>query len=384
MKNAKYLFVILFLIGTIFAYPQPEKKSLAEIYKGGIVRFIPELTLDDSSMPEEAFFEAVVDIACDNKGNIYISDYKACNIKKFDSSGKFIKIIGRKGQGPGEFNMPFWLAATDDRLFVWDMMNMRLCALSLEGEFIKSVTFQIQEGRPQKLRSLPDGNIVIEMEKIYFGEADRPQDCTIEIYSPSLEHKNTVYSQQVWPNRYMTIGSKGVNIPQPFSPLVYWDVAPDGKIVVGYSKNYEIEFYDAIKGKLFSFTHNYEPVKVTDEDKETFFGNIASPRDGVMLQRGASDFTRKNTEFPKLKPSFDGILVDSEGNILVRSYQKNRADERNFFDAFDSKGNFLGVVKIEGDTIFYSGVRIRENYFWRQETDKEGLIKVVKYRISGG
>lgn len=336
-------------------------------------------------MPEDALLEAPVDIACDRKGNVYISDYKANNIKKLDSSGKFIKVIGRKGQGPGEFNMPFWLTATDDRLFVWDMMNIRLCALSLEGEFIKSITFQISEGRPQKLRSLPNGNVAVEMEKIYYEEADKPQDCTIEIYSPDLERKKTVYSQQVWRNRYMIIESKGVYILEPFSPLVHWDVTPEGKIVIGYSKNYEIEIYDIIKGKLFSFTHDYEPVKVTDEDKEVFFSSIASgivsSRGGVM-QRGAPDFVRKNTEFPKIKPSFDGILVDSEGNILVRSYRKNRADERKFFDAFDSKGNFLGIVKIEGESIFFSGVRIRENYFWQQEPDKEGLIKVVKYRIS--
>lgn len=383
MKNLKYLLTILFLIGAIFVYPlQKKEKTLTEIYKGGIVRFVPELTIDDSSMPEEAFFEAFVDIACDKKGNIYISDYKACNIKKFDSSGNFIKVIGRKGQGPGEFNMPFWLTATDNRLFVWDMMNMRLCALSLEGEFIRSITFQISEGRPQKLRSLPDGNVVVEMEKIYFGEADKPQDCTIEIYSPDLEHKKTVYSQQVWRNKYMRVESMFTNIPQPFSPRVYWDVTPDGKIVIGYSKDYEIEIYDIIKGKLFSFRHDYEPVKVTDEDKELFFSGITFSRDGVM-QRGAPDFIRKNTEFPKIKPSFDGILVDSERNIIAHSYRKNKAEQPKFFDAFDSKGNFLGAVKIEGEGTFPSAIRIRENYYWQQETDKEGLIKVVKYRISG-
>jgi hypothetical protein len=383
MKNLKYPFIVLLLIGAIFAYPlQKKEKTMAEIYKRGIVRFIPEQTIDDSSMPEEALLEAVIDIAYDKKNNIYISDYKANNIKKFDSSGKFIKVIGRKGQGPGEFSYPFWIAVADDRLFVWDMMNMRLCALSLEGEFIKSITFQISEGRPQKLRSLPDGNVVIELEKIYFGEADKPQDCTIEIYSPDLEPKKTVYSQQVWRNKYMRVESVFTNIPQPFSPLVYWDVTPDGKIVIGYSKNYELEIYDIIKGKLFSFRHDYEPVKVTDEDKEVFFSGIAFSRDGVM-QRGAPDFVRKNTEFPKIKPSFDGILIDSERNILVHSYRKNKAEQPKFFDAFDSKGNFLGTVKIEGEAFFPSGVRIRENYFWRQETDKEGLIKLVKYRISG-
>ena len=381
MKNQRYLFGILFFTAAFFMYGASKtEKPLAEIYKSGTVQFISELTIDDTSLPEDTFFESTVDIKCDNNGYVYICDYKANNIKKFDSSGKYIKTIGRKGQGPGEFNRPFQIAVTNDRLIVGDMGNRRICALTPDGEFIKSVTISIGE-MPQKIRGLPNGDIVIAMEKIYFREPDKPQDCLIEIYSPNLEKKRTVYTQQVWRNKFMRIENMGTNIIQPFSPLVYWDVSPEGKVVIGYPKNYEIEIYDSEKGKISSFTHSYKPIKVTDQDKEMFFAGMTYSTGGVVKQ-GVPDYIVKNTEFPKYKPAFKHILVDSEGNILVWAYRKNRKEESKFFDAFDPEGNFIGNVQIIGEASFPLRAVIKDGSFWLQKTDEEDLIKIIKYRIS--
>jgi len=55
--------------------------------------------------------------------------------------GKFLKLIGRKGQGPGEFNMPIDIVFAKDRLVVWDMGNDRICTLTLIGGFIKGQKF---------------------------------------------------------------------------------------------------------------------------------------------------------------------------------------------------------------------------------------------------
>lgn len=382
MKNQKSCLIILFCVTALLVYAAPnEEKSLSEMYKSGSIRFVPELTIDDTSMPEDTFFEGVSSIVSDNDGNIYICDYKANNIKKFDSSGKHIKTIGRKGQGPGEFNMPFEVAVTDDRLIVWDWGNRRLCVLTADGELMKSVQIFRGEGIPQKMRPLPNGNIVIELEKIYYGEQDKPQDCLIEIFSPELEKIKTLYTQQVWRNKFMRIESMFTNIIQPFSPLVCWDVSPEGKIAIGYPSAYDIELFDSEGGKISSFSHSYEPVKVTDKDKESFFGGITYSSGGTTTQTVPEPIV-KNTEFPKLKPAFKQILVDSEGNILVWPYRKNREEESRYFDAFSPEGNFVGSVQIMGDASFPGGVIIKNGSFWLQKADEEGLIKVVKYRIS--
>ncbi len=135
MKNIKFLSLI-FLTAILVLAQADNQESLADLYKGGKVRFVQELILDDNSMPEDIFFESPLCITSDAKGNIYVCDYRTNNIKKSDASGKFMKIIGREGKGPGEFSWPFQATCAKDRLIVWDMRNRRLCALTLDGKYI--------------------------------------------------------------------------------------------------------------------------------------------------------------------------------------------------------------------------------------------------------
>ena len=375
------MIINLILIFAIFiSYVEGKCESLKEIYRTGKVRFIPEFTIDDTSMPEDTFFESAINIKCDKNGYVYVCDYKAHNIKIFDSDGTFYKVIGREGQGPGEFNRPYDIAITDELLIIWDMGNRRLDALTKDGAFIKSVRISIYDGWPQMMRALPNGDIAIASERLYFGRPDKPQDYSIDIYSPDLKEKKRIYTQQIWRNRYVKKDDGATNIPMPFSPRVYWDVSPVGKIVIGYSKSYEIEIYGIDGEKISSFSHAYTPEKITNEDKKKFFASIGSFSGGERKQ-GADEFIIKNTEFPKIKPAFKQIIVDSEGNILVWAYRKNREEAR-FFDVFDSRGNFLGNVQIIGVVGFPFYSAIRNGMFWRQKIDDEGLIKIIKYRIS--
>ncbi|MGD8536660.1 MAG: 6-bladed beta-propeller [Candidatus Aminicenantes bacterium] len=384
MKNIRHSLLFFIILPAIFSFLLADSQdSLADLYRGGKVRFIPEITLDDDSMPEDVFFQSPYSITGDNEGNIYICDYRANNIKKFSESGKFIKIIGREGQGPGEFSWPFFTTFARDRLIVWDMQNMRLCSLSPDGEYIKAVKIDFFSGNPRKLRSLPNGNIILEREKRIRGEPDKPQVCLIELFSSDLKHKKTIYSHEVWRNKFVRFEGGGGNVPQPFSPLVHWDVTPEGKIVIGFSEKYEISIYDSEKDKLSTFSHSYEPVKVTEEDKKIHFGGMTYSRDGVRIKK-IPDYVEKNTKFPKFKPAFYNVIVDPEGNILVFPYRENRQEMSRYFDAFDSKGNFIANVQVVGDVPFpaRSGGSFLGRYVWSTRTGEDELIKIIKYKIS--
>lgn len=137
MRKTKYPFILLLILASVFIFSAAQaQKTLAELYASGKIQIIPEIVIDDDSMGGDNFFESVIGITCDDTGRVYISDYKANNIKKFDSSGHFIKVIGKEGQGPGEFSWPWEIAVSNGRLIVWDMRNRRVCVLTTDGEFI--------------------------------------------------------------------------------------------------------------------------------------------------------------------------------------------------------------------------------------------------------
>jgi len=386
MKNQKlvsaFSILILFLSEVAVVSSIPSEKSLAELYRTGKIRLIPDLTIDDKSFPEEVFFESPIDMCFDDKNNIYVCDYRANNIKVFDPSGKFKKTIGRQGQGPGEFEMPFDIAICKDRLVVWELGNSRISILNPDGEFIKSIHIDRYEGRPREIRALPNGDFVIEKVKTYFGNNEKPQECIIEIYSPDLELKKTLSTQEVWENKYI-FSPRNTNVPQPYTPRVHWDVSPEGKIFIGFSEDYIVGIYDNEKGKLSSFSHEYEPVKITEDDKKNWFAGMTTTTPSGIKQ-GAPDYIVKNTKFPRHKPPYHHIMADGEGNILVFPYQQKPAVDVRNFDAFDPEGKFISNVQIEGDVIFPYMPRVsaRGNCFWFIEYDEEGIPKIVKYRIS--
>jgi len=94
------------------------------------------------SFPDEKKDEILIayptQLAIDEDGNIYICDHMGHNILKYSRSGKLLKIIGRKGQGPGEFIFPNALCYANAKLFITDVGNGRLQILDKKGAYLSS------------------------------------------------------------------------------------------------------------------------------------------------------------------------------------------------------------------------------------------------------
>ena len=53
-------------------------------------------------------FYNISDIEIDEEGNIYALNRSYFNIRKYDSTGKFLQSFGREGEGPSEFLSPMY------------------------------------------------------------------------------------------------------------------------------------------------------------------------------------------------------------------------------------------------------------------------------------
>jgi hypothetical protein len=102
--------------------------------------------------PDE--FDAPTDVAIAPNGDIFIGDGHSgggtatgnARIVKFDKNGKFIKTWGKKGMGPGEFDVIHTLAFDSrGRLFVGDRQNNRIQIFDQNGKFVAQ---WFQFGRP--------------------------------------------------------------------------------------------------------------------------------------------------------------------------------------------------------------------------------------------
>ncbi len=87
---------------------------------------------------DESHFNKPTDMAITPAGDVYVSDgYVNSRVVHFDAEGKFVKAWGRRGTGPGEFNLVHAIAVdSHGRLFVADRNNARVQVFDAQGKFL--------------------------------------------------------------------------------------------------------------------------------------------------------------------------------------------------------------------------------------------------------
>jgi DNA-binding beta-propeller fold protein YncE len=99
------------------------------------------------------------DVAIGPNGDIFItqghSKSEVSRVLKFDKDGKFVKQWGKKGAGPGEFDIPHSVVVDAKGLvYIADRNNKRLQVFDAEGTFVKEWVYF---GTPCGLALGPDG-----------------------------------------------------------------------------------------------------------------------------------------------------------------------------------------------------------------------------------
>lgn len=68
-----------------------------------------------------------------SRGLLFVADTGAHDVKVFDEAGGLVRVIGRRGEEPGELNYPTHLAWARGELYVTDTMNSRVQVFDAGG-----------------------------------------------------------------------------------------------------------------------------------------------------------------------------------------------------------------------------------------------------------
>jgi DNA-binding beta-propeller fold protein YncE len=94
----------------------------------------------DNSSPD--MFNGISDVVMAPNGNVFVSDGEGGNTRvvKFTSDGKFIKMWGTKGSGPGQMSGPHCIAMDSrSRVYVCDRGNKRIQVFDQDGMFLSQM-----------------------------------------------------------------------------------------------------------------------------------------------------------------------------------------------------------------------------------------------------
>lgn len=116
------------------------------------------VTLEQSdSMP----LVVITDLVQGPDGTLAASDFSEGHVRLFDSSGKILRTIGRKGNGPGEFLGP--VAVRWDRarqLHVLDLHRMLISTFTRDGQLVRE-TKLASAGNASDFAPLNDGGYLL-------------------------------------------------------------------------------------------------------------------------------------------------------------------------------------------------------------------------------
>jgi len=158
-------------------------------------------------------FDAPTDVAIAPDGSIFVGDGHTggglangnARIMKFNKDGKFVQTWGKKGMGPGEFDLVHTLAFDSrGRLFVGDRQNNRLQIFDQNGKFIAQ---WFQFGRPS-------GMYIDKNDVIYVADSESRDGRTNTI--PALP--TTGYGYNLGAQRGIRIGSARDGSVKSFIP----------------------------------------------------------------------------------------------------------------------------------------------------------------------
>jgi DNA-binding beta-propeller fold protein YncE len=105
-------------------------------------------------------FNKPTDVAVTPGGDCYVADgYGNARVVKFSPEGRFLLQWGRKGTGPGEFNLPHALCLDDHgHVYVGDRENNRIQVFDFDGRFLAEWR---ESGAPYGLFRTPAGRLFV-------------------------------------------------------------------------------------------------------------------------------------------------------------------------------------------------------------------------------
>lgn len=159
---ASVLTVLLGACGDGRAAPPAEAAPQIGAAKfGDAFELVRSVTLEQS---DSALIVRVSGIDVDARGRILIGDVSEGNVKLFSPEGRLLRVIGRKGSGPGEFEQPRYPRfGPDGLIYVADAQNPRIQVFDTAGRLTAS-TPVLTVGLIQGFRPLEGRRLLVAAE----------------------------------------------------------------------------------------------------------------------------------------------------------------------------------------------------------------------------
>lgn len=200
------------------------------------IRFELEQTFGVEEAPEEAVLSSISYLAANAMGDVFVLDGQEGRLICFRSDGIVRWAVGRKGQGPGEFQRPqgmAWDGGT--RLLISNQSGSRLDVFDTEGNYVRSHTLAPLELTDAHLVGMVKPNTLVFSKSVMGKFATKV--AVVEM-SDSLSRRNVFEIDHTGDLQL----SQNLSVSPPVTVL-------DGHIFASHVQRYQLEGFN-LKGQL--------------------------------------------------------------------------------------------------------------------------------------
>lgn len=303
-------------------------------------------------------------IAVDRAGIVYVSDRGASKVWVFDAEGRSVRGIGRKGQGPGEFESPTGLAVgPDGRLWVRDLSRVsRFTADPATGRLTR---FEASFNGPMMAdwmnsrasRFMSDGSVTFPEFGVTYRVQPPPRTGRWFTYDAAGNLRDSI--DVPWlPNlpatsaRVMISANSGRMIHGlnhvPFAPIPVFDVTPRGTVLVGDGSAYVIRELDRAGKVVREFKRTVAPERIPAAERRDSTRALKARIDSLTVPQHTVQGVPPEVwalKLPETYPPYMAVYAGVDGRVWVRRWVAG-GQARSVFDVFESDGRFRAVVEV--------------------------------------
>ena len=305
-------------------------------------------------------------IQASSDGNIYVLDYQAAEVRVFDSDGRYLRTIVRRGEGPGEVTAANGIVLSGDTLlWIHDHGNWRILGVDLAGEQVRQFDKPVLS-----YGAIWDG--VFDNRGRYWRDDSHSDDeqsyppppgwrsSTWRRYYKSYDLSNGVVDSVYLGERtyrsfyahYRDSNGRLQWLTPGFQAYEATVVNPSGGFWHANSATYRIARTGEGGDTLVVIEAGVPALPVTDEDRSAYIEEAVE--DGPEARRAAEEVAAL---MPDVKPVLANMFVDDEGRLWVQ--RLTAADAPAFYDMYSEDGDYLGSVRFAFTPAF-------SMYFWVQ------------------
>lgn len=368
-----------------------------------VATIVPELRVGAVDGAEELTFGSVIDVLPTADGGMLVHDDQAQAIRFYDAQGAYVKTLGAKGGGPGEYQQVNGIALRPDgEILVWDASGGRINRYRADGTFIDQFRLGVTTWFTSGALHTDDAGGIYHWAPI----GQRPDN--------PLEHRNGLLRVDTAGNVLDTIvfqdwgppparleavspdGGSRSRTTVPYQPTSVSVLLRSGGLATGYSSSYRFVLqHPGQKPRVV--LRDARPVPVSETERSERREQILQNFKGMV-----PNWSWTGPDIPATKPAFTGIRVAMDGRVWVTvptpgepipeaelaplppptdgRPQRVRftTRERSVYDVYAADGTLLGRVALPPRTRL---MRLGTTHAWGTMQDEDDVNFAVRFRI---